>query len=139
MVIRHQQVFDVILIQRLHALDALAAAVLTLEVVHAHALDVAEIRHGDHGRLIRNQILHGKFAFLIVVADLCAAVIAVLLADDQDLLLDDKEELLLIGQDSLQLSNTQLQFLILVLQLLAFQTGQCAQTHIYNRLCLCVT
>ena len=33
---------------RLHSLDSLAAAVLALEIVHGHALDISEIRHGNY-------------------------------------------------------------------------------------------
>ena len=36
----HHQILDVILIDGLHALDTLAAAVLALEIVGGHTLDV---------------------------------------------------------------------------------------------------
>ena len=81
-----KQVFDVIFIDRLHALDSLTAAVLVLEIVDAHALDVAKLGHRHDGILIRNQILHGHIK--LVKANGSLTVIAVLVRDHKDFLAD---------------------------------------------------
>ncbi len=36
----HKQIFDEVVLDGLHALNALAAAVLRTEIIHRHALDV---------------------------------------------------------------------------------------------------
>ena len=52
MVRGHEKILDEVLIDRLHSLDPLAAAVLALEIVHGHSLDVAEICHGNNSVII---------------------------------------------------------------------------------------
>ena len=85
MVRGHEKILDEVLIDRLHSLDPLAAAVLALEIVHGHSLDVAEICHGNNSVIIGDQIFHGH---IIVEADLCPSVIPVLLGYHKDLFFD---------------------------------------------------
>ena len=78
---RHQQFFYVVILQRLHSLDALAASVLALEVVQCHALDVAKLRHRD------DHVAHPGSDPPVEISyssqlDASSAVIAVLVADD---------------------------------------------------------
>ena len=54
---RHKQLLDVVIIDRLHPLDALAAAVLAPEIIRRHALDISKMCHRDDDILIRDQIL----------------------------------------------------------------------------------
>ena len=37
----HQHIFNIVVVNGLHALDTLAAPVLGFEVIHCHTLDVA--------------------------------------------------------------------------------------------------
>ena len=127
---RHQQFFYVVILQRLHSLDALATSVLALEVVRCHALDVAKLRHRDDHVLIRDQILGCQIKH--VALDARAAVIAVLVADDLNFLFDHTKQQVLICKDCPILFDLFQQLLILCLNFLAFQTGQCTQSHVHD-------
>lgn len=48
----HEQVLDIILLNGLHPLDALASAVLASEIIHIHTLDVPQMGHGNDGVLV---------------------------------------------------------------------------------------
>ena len=41
----HEKILDEVLIDGLHSLDSLSTAVLALEIVHGHSLDVSKIGH----------------------------------------------------------------------------------------------
>ena len=132
----HQQIFDIIFLNSLHALDSLAAAVLALEIIAGHSLNIAKIGHGHNDIVIRDQILRRHIVFII--SDGGTAVISVFISDEGDLLLDNTQKFLLICQNRFQLCNLCLQLFIFIFQFLAFQTGQSTQTHIYDGLCLCI-
>ena len=51
------QIDDVVVVDRAHTLDAFASAVLSLEVVGIHALDISLVRHGYNNVLISDEIL----------------------------------------------------------------------------------
>ena len=72
---RHQQIFDIILINGLHSLNTTTTAVLCLEIIYGHTLDITKAGHSDDSILPRDQILHGNIQFIIT--DLTASVIAV--------------------------------------------------------------
>ena len=72
---RHQQIFDIILINSLHSLNTTTTAVLCLEIIYGHTLDITKAGHSDDSILPRDQILHGNIQFIIT--DLTASVIAV--------------------------------------------------------------
>ena len=72
---RHQQIFDIILINGLHSLNTTTSAVLCLEIIYGHTLDITKTGHGNDSIFLRNQILHGDIQFIIT--DLTASVIAV--------------------------------------------------------------
>ena len=76
---RHQQIFDIVLINRLHSFDTSAAAVLCFEIIYSHTFDITETGHGNNSIFPRNQILHGDIQF--VITDFTASVIAVFLSD----------------------------------------------------------
>ena len=97
MVRGHQQIFDVVLVDRLDALDPAAAAVLHVEVVHRHALDVAELGARDHDVVVRDEILDVDVAH--VDLDAAAAVVAVLLRDLVQLVANDAEQQLFVAED----------------------------------------
>ena len=76
----HQEILDVILIDSLHTLDTAPAAVLRLEIIYGHTLDVTETGHGNDGIFLRNQILHGDIQF--VITNFTASVIPVFFGDN---------------------------------------------------------
>ena len=94
----HEEILNVVIFNGLHALDALAAPVLALEIVHIHALDVSQMGHGNDRVLIRDQILH---AHIIVVPDGGTAVVPVFVGDDLNFFFYHSEKLLLIRKDCL--------------------------------------
>ena len=96
---RHEQFADVIVFQRLHSLDAFSSAVLALECVHAHALDVSEICHRNHYIFSRYQVFHGDVKF--VIADMRPSLVSVLFGNDEDFFFDDAKEQLPVCKDCL--------------------------------------
>ena len=128
----HQQILDIVVLDGLHSLDALAAPVLGFEVVHRHALDVPHIRQGDYCILPGDQVLHGEIC--LVIAYLAAPVIAVFVGNFHDFLLDDPQQQFLVRQNLSQLLNPLLQLLMFILNLLPFQSGESAQPHLHNGL-----
>ena len=78
---RHQQLLDIIIIDRLHALDTFTATVLCLEIIHTHALNVTKLCHGDHGIGDRDHVLHRNIKFII--SDGSSALITVFIGNLQ--------------------------------------------------------
>ena len=130
--IHHEKLSDIVILQSLHALDAFSAAVLALEVVHGHTLDVAEFGHGNHHVLIRDQILSGNIK--LVKTDRGSSLVAVLVSNLGDLLADYAEQQVLVCQDRFQLADALHELGVFVFQLLPFQTGQRTETHIHDSL-----
>ena len=93
--------------------------------------------HRDDDILIRDQIL-GRDVKDIAL-DRGPAVVSVFIGNDLDLFFNHTEEQVLIRKDRTVLLNALHQLLVLCLELLALQTGQRAQTHINDCLCLCIT
>ena len=96
---RHEEVFDIIILNGLHSLDSLATAVLGLKIVHRHALDIAKLRHGNDRILVRNHILDGNVEF--VISNLTSSVIPIFDSDDLNLFLDDAKQELFIRKNRL--------------------------------------
>ena len=94
---RHQKLLDVVVLDGLHALDSLAAAVLAAEVVNGHTFDIAQFRHGDDGILARNQILHGEI--VLIKANGSSSVIAVFFGYGQNLPADNAKKHLAVCED----------------------------------------
>ena len=85
MVRGHEKILDEVLIDGLHSLDSLSAAILALEIVHGHSLDVSKIGHGNYSVIVGDQVFHGHIIFK---AYLCPSVVTVFLGDHKDLFLD---------------------------------------------------
>ena len=94
----HEKVLNIVLLNGLHPLDALAAAVLASEIVHIHPLDISQMGHGNHRILIRNQVFHG---YVVVISNGRTPVIPVFVRDNLDFLLDYGQKLFHICQDCL--------------------------------------
>ena len=127
---RHQKIFDIIIVNLLDALNAASAAVLDLEVIHGHSLDITKRSHRDDRIDIGNQVLRSYFGKILI--DLASSVVAELLSYDTDLILDDKKKFVVIRKDRFKFGDPGKKFLMLLLQLLSFQTCQSAQTHVYD-------
>ena len=79
MSIGQDQLFNVIIIQSLHSLDALATTVLTLKIISGHTFDITKLRHSDDHFFLRNQILHRNIKFII--SDGCSSWIRIFISD----------------------------------------------------------
>ena len=86
---RHQKIFDIILINRLHSFDSTTTAVLCFKIIYGHTLDITKTGHGNDSILLRNQILHRDIQFII--ADLTASVITIFFSNRSHLCLDDTQ------------------------------------------------
>ena len=87
---RHQKIFNVIFLDGLHSLDTFASAVLRLEIINRHALNITKARHGNHGVIFRNQILH--IDIVDIISDLTPSFVAILLGCDKHFTFDHTEE-----------------------------------------------
>ena len=134
MCIGHQKLINVVILQRLDALDSSSAPVLTAEVVIAHPLDITQLRHRDDDIPAFDQILDAHV--IRGEANLCSSFIPEFLGDLQQFSSDHTEQFLLIGQNRRQPLNQLHQGSIFFLDLASFQTCQRPQAHIHNRLCL---
>src|SRR5699024_1737320 len=119
-------------LESLPSLDSPASSVLALEGIHAHSLDISHIRYRDHHIFSRDQILHGYIK--LIIADACSSLISVFFGNDEDFFLDHTEKELAVCEDRLQFIDLLLEFCILVLDLLSFQTCQSTETHVDDRL-----
>ena len=93
----HKQLFDVIVVNGLHSLDALAAAVLRTEIICAHTFDVTQFCHGNNRIGNRDQIFHGNI--ILVISDGSSSLIAVFCGNLKDLFTDHTEKQFLICKD----------------------------------------
>ena len=84
---RHQQIFNIILINSLHSLNTTTTAVLCLEIIYGHTFDITKAGHSDDSIFPRDQILHGNIQFIIT--DLTASVIAVFFSNSTHFCLDN--------------------------------------------------
>ena len=129
-----EQLADIIILQRLHAFDTFSAAVLALKGIHAHPLDISQIRHGNNHVFSRYEIFHGNVK--LIISDLGSSVISVLFGNHENLFLNYAKKQFPVGKNCLQLADPLHQLGVFRLDLLSFQTGQSTQTHVYDRLCL---
>ena len=136
MCIHHQQFFDVVVFDGLHTLDALATAVLSLEIVNTHTFNITKFCHGDHNIFTRDQIFCRNI--IHIKSNGSSSLITILICDFHDLCFDHAKQKIFVCQNGSQLLDLCHQSFILCFDLLSFQTGQCTQTHIYDRLCLCI-
>ncbi|OPZ04762.1 MAG: hypothetical protein BWZ08_02624 [candidate division BRC1 bacterium ADurb.BinA292] len=94
------------------------------------------MRDGDHHPLLGDQVLDRQFAF--GVDDLGHPLIAELPGHRVQLVADDRGHLVGVGQDRDKLLDEGGQFLVFLLELFDFQSGQPAQRHVQDRLRLLV-
>jgi len=126
-----EQVLDIVLVLRLHADDAFAAAVLRAVGVGRNALDVTGVRNGDHTAVARNQV--GDVEVRIVDGDFRAARIVVFGLDFDQLLADHTEPHLAAGHQFAQVVDPDLKFIVFRLDDFDGQPGQLMQPHVEDR------
>ena len=130
----HKQFFDAVIFYGLHPLDPFTASVLGTEIRDAHPLDIAQMRHGDHGILPLDQILIHDLTDSRT--DPGPAVIAELHGYDLQFFTDHCQQFLGICKNCLILGDLLHQILIFRFQLLSFQSGELAETHLHDSTCL---
>ena len=123
----HKQVLHEVGVLQVHALHALAAALLLAVGAHGQALDIAGLGHGDDHVLFGDEVLHLDILGLAGQAGAARGV--VFLLDLLQLFLDDLLQQVLVGKDLLVVGDLLAQLGQLFLDLGAFQAGQAAQAH----------
>ena len=96
------------------------------------ALDIAEVGEGVRAVLLLDEVLNVDLVSHILNARM--ALVAVFLLDLLQLLLNNSKNIRIARQNFLKACNAALEVLVLVVDLLLLQTGQAAQTHIYDGL-----
>ena len=126
-----EQPGDEILLARLHAGAALAAAPLRPIGRERHALDVAEVRDGDHHVLALDQVLVLDLAFLL--DDDGAARRGELRLHRAELVLDDRLDARARAQDVEIVGDLVGELVELGLDLVAAERGEALQAQIEDR------
>ncbi len=128
--------FDVVLLLGRHADDPLTASSLGGIGILRLPFDIPGVGEGDDSVVPLDEILKDDLVFRL--GDGGAPVVAVLVADGGHFLADDLVYALRIGQDLVVFLDRRGQLCQTELDLLPFQTGQSAERHGDDRLCLLV-
>ena len=126
-----EEPLDEVLLARLHALDALAAAALRAVLGERAALDVSEVGHGHDHVLLDDQVF-GRDP-LDRGAEHGAPLVAEALADLHQLLDHDAADPGVAGEQLLQVRDLGAHLRQLVEYFLALERGQRAQAHVEDR------
>ena len=119
---------DDVVLFKVDARHALAAALLGAVGSHRDALHVAGVGDGHDHVLVGDEVL--DIQVLFDMADLGAAFVAELFRNLAHLLLDDAQDLLLMRQQVLVVGDGAVQTVQLFLDLVALQASQAAQLHL---------
>ena len=122
----------IVLVAQRRRAHALAAALLRGVLVDGHALDVAAVRERKHALLLLDEVF--DINVVLDVLDLRFALVAVLIADGNELVAQHGLDLFGVGQQLAEVGDTLFQLVILVLQLLALEPLQGLEAHIENGL-----
>ena len=123
---------DVVVVLHVHPGDALAPAVLHPVGGQRQRLDVAGLRDRDDHLLVGDQVLDVHVVF--GVGDLRAPVVAVGLADLEQLLADEGHDARLVAEDLPQLADPLDEVGVVALDLVDLERRQPAQRHREDRL-----
>ena len=113
------------------AADTSSTTTLSTVVIRARSLGVSAMRDGDDNILFGDEILVSNLA--IPGDQHAATLIGVLRRDLSKFFTDDGALTNLAGKNVLVVSDLDLEFVVLVDDLLAFQRGETAQLHVENR------
>ena len=122
---------DIVLILHLHAGYAAAALSLDADISGIHAFDIVLLCQRNRHRFIRDEIGHRKIVRSF--SDFRTAFIAEVLLLIEEFILDYAHQLVTAGEEIGQVINRFQHILIILFQLVAFQTGQSSETHIEDR------
>ena len=118
-----EELLDEVVFLELYAAHALAAALLLAVGGHGQALDVAAARDRDDHVLVGDEVLDVEVTRL--VGDLGTTLVGIAALDLEHLVADDLLDEALVTQDALVIGN-----------LLALESGQTAQSHLEDVICL---
>ena len=127
-----EHVHDGVLLAGGDALLAHAALALRGILAHAGALDVAVLREGEDALLLLDEILNVDL--VLDVLNFGLALVAVLVANFDQLVLEDALEHRFVGKKLNEVGDLLFQLVILVLELFAVETLQGLQAHFKNGL-----
>ena len=127
------ELLDGVALARLLAADALAGALLEAVRLDRQSLEIAAVAEGDHCVGVRDELLRGVVAGLLV-GYLRPAVVAVGLAQVGGLRLDHREDPHRVAEQRLEVGDALLELLVLVLDALAFESGETAELHLQDGL-----
>jgi hypothetical protein len=128
-------VLDVVLVLHVHPGHADAAALLLAVGRERQRLDVAGVRDRDDHLLVGDQVL--DVDLVLGVGDLRAAVVAVAIADLEQLLADQAHDLGLVAEDVAQPGDPLDDVGVLGLDLVRLERGEALQAQVEDRLRLC--
>ena len=94
MVCRHKEVFDIVILYRLHTLYAFSTSILLVEMLRRHSLDVAEAGGRNHHIVIGNKVFRLE---ILVKGELRLSIIALLLRNGIQFFLNYGEKLIFIS------------------------------------------
>ncbi len=123
-------VLDEIFVAGGAALGADAAAALRAVFGQRGTLDVAEVRDRDDNVLIRVEVF--RVEIFRGGSDLGAARVAVFFLEVAELVLDDAQLHLFAAEHLLVVGDQFLKLVVFGLELVAFQSGELAETHLYD-------
>ena len=121
-----------ILLLRRHAGHAAAAALLAAVGRGRHAFAVARVREREDALLLLNEIL--DVDLILDVLDLGQAVVAVLVADGDQLVLQNALEHFFVRQQLAVIFDALFELLVFRLELLAFESLQALELHVQHDL-----
>ncbi len=125
---------DDVVLAKLRADHALAAAALRAVKVNLGALGVSAVRNRDNDVFLGDEVFHADLA--VERHNLAAPVVAVLVDDFFQLVADNAALATLVGQNRVELGDFGFDLLEFVERLLPLQRSEPAQLHVENRGCL---
>ncbi len=132
----HEQALDEVLFLDPRRRAAAPAAVLRAVLADALRLAIALVREGHHQVLLRDQVLGGQVQ--AIDHDRRAPLVAVLVADFQQLAADLGQQARVAVQNVQQVGDLHRQFAVLVDDLVPFQPRQALQAHVQDGLHLAI-
>ena len=135
MCIGHQKIFNIIFFDRLHSFDTFTAAILSLEIINSHPLDISQACHGNNSIFFRNKVFICKIR--IIKSDFCSSLITVLIRNFKNFRFDNSEKKLFIGKNCFVLSYFLLKFRIFSFKLFTLQTCKSTKPHLNDSRRLC--
>ena len=94
MVCRHKEVFDIVILYRLHTLYAFSASILLVEMLRRHPLNISETGRCYHHIIVRDKVFRLE---IFIKTKLCLSIITILLCNGIQFFLNYGEKLIFIS------------------------------------------